>query len=177
MIIFILAAALLLTACSTTENAEIEPISEVTESLNEIIETLDTLELTEIVHVHSDRIVFRTLERLLDPEWGEGKQIVVIGEFIEEAKSEFIFKYDEHFGKEIVRDVRSFNQLRITEVLQGDVQVGDIVTVVQRYAFEEGRFDNGDGRNALVTFSGMTPMNKGDKWIYFLGYDETVDAY
>jgi hypothetical protein len=62
-------------------------------------------------------------------------------------------------------------------VLQGDVQVGDIVTVVQRYAFEEGRFDNGDGRNALVTFSGMTPMNKGDKWIYFLGYDETVDAY
>jgi hypothetical protein len=53
-----------------------------------------------------------------------------------------------------------------------DVKVGDIITMAQwgAYCFEYGR-------SAYVAYDDMTPMNKGDRWIYFLDYYDDPEGY
>jgi hypothetical protein len=46
-------------------------------------------------------------------------------------------------------------------VLYGDLEVGDVIYIEQRYAFEEER-------GVLISFTELAPMHKGDRWIYFI---------
>ncbi|MDR0222590.1 MAG: hypothetical protein LBI38_03515 [Oscillospiraceae bacterium] len=132
----------------------------------------------EVVIIRGDRNVYGSLNMLLEPVTVnyEGEELtedfsadlVVIGEFTGETKAGFGYVYDDHFKKEIINDANAYNQLLITNVLKGDAKVGETVTVVQRYGFDEER-------GALISFSGLTPMNKGDSWIYFLKRSDNAD--
>lgn len=56
-------------------------------------------------------------------------------------------------------DTRSFNTLKVTKVLKGDVAVGDEVVIGDTYVVADG------GVNAATL---LTPMLKNEGWIYFL---------
>ena len=141
-------------------------------------------EIRRVVSGLSERISYSTLQELLEQSdyWGSnnpkesGPCLVVIGELIDETKSGF--EYDEELvklGFDGRSDAAAYNQLRVTEVFQGNIKVGDIIPIVQSYAYEELR--DGGGGISLVSFDDMTPMNKGDRWIYFLRYKEYANAY
>ncbi|MCL2638402.1 MAG: hypothetical protein FWD48_08545 [Oscillospiraceae bacterium] len=162
IIISILIFALFLTACSNTE------------TLSDTI--AGTFEITEVISTSgmASRIVYNSLQKLLEPaNWGAGvledysADIAVIGEFIEDANAGFRYEYNEHFGKDVVVDAFARGQFLVTEVLHGDIKSGEIITIIQRYAFDEER-------KALISFSELTPMHKGDGWIYFLNRNGDV---
>ncbi|MBD5103544.1 MAG: hypothetical protein HDT47_01620 [Ruminococcaceae bacterium] len=106
-------------------------------------------------------------------KWGEGNrleffdleslercsEIVVVGTFIDDATQNVKYKYDDFFGKEILFTVKSLNTIEVTKAFKGDVDVGDTLQVAQEYAIVEDR---------LVTDSSLTPMMKGDTWLFFL---------
>ena len=168
--ISILTIALLLTACSDVTRGEdrvlnVSPIPS------------NTDDIAEVGIFHGNRMTYPTLQHLLErADWGANVKenfsadLVVIGEFIEETQAGFRYQYDDYFKKDVVFDAHAYNQLLVTEVLKGKVKVGDTITVMQRYAFDEER-------NMLLSFDEMTPMHKGDRWIYFLKYDNYADAY
>lgn len=53
----------------------------------------------------------------------------------------------------------SFNKLKVTKVLKGDVKAGDVLTISDAYAVYDG---------GVIASTLLTPMIKGDNWIYFL---------
>jgi len=157
--ISVLTIAILLTACS---NTEISPDKGQENDIN----------ITEVRFSggHYDRWIPYTLEELMNEENIFNTGSVVIGEFIGETEFRREYKYDDFFKKDILRDVYATNQLQIVQVLKGDIKVGDVVTMDQRYDYDE--------KSGVFTVIGdLTPMHKGDRWIYFLGYDESVDIY
>ena len=95
-------------------------------------------------------------------------EIVVVGTFVEDSTQELTYQYEEFFGKEILAFVDSFNNIEVTKVFKGDVNVGDTLTICQNYAVVEDRF---------VTYSALTPMMKGDTWIFFLGSSDNGEYY
>ena len=95
-------------------------------------------------------------------------EIVVVGTFVEDSTQELTYQYEEFFGKEILAFVDSFNNIEVTKVFQGDVNVGDTLTICQDYAVVEDRF---------VTYSALTPMMKGDTGIFFLGSSDNGEHY
>ncbi len=111
----------------------------------------------------SDRIVIEYLQTL-----EEYNDIAVVGEFIGNSESDITYTYSEHFGKDIITDVRSYNTIKVTNVLRGDVSVGDELTIGQSYGVADGK---------LITFSDLTPMVKGDEWIFFLNKEPDADIY
>lgn len=115
-------------------------------------------------------------------EWGEvnrlkyfdletiekSSDVIVIGTFTDDARQEEKYLYDDHFYKDILIDVKSFNTIEVSQVLQGDVQVGDTLTVAQEYGVVDNR---------LLTYSELTPMMKGDTWIFFLYNNQQSGIY
>jgi hypothetical protein len=93
-----------------------------------------------------------TLELLI-----QASDIAVIGQFTENAE----------VGSENTR-----GSLRVIEVLLGDVEIDDVIPIIQYYTF-----DNQNERGAIISRDGLTPIVKGDKWIYFLRYNQFEQAY
>ncbi|MDR0326072.1 MAG: hypothetical protein LBI19_08285 [Oscillospiraceae bacterium] len=155
----ILSIALLLSACTISQQLE------------------DDFEIKEVVAIQGDRMIYQSLQQLLEPaDWGGtaledfSADLVVIGEFMAETESKLIYEYSDHFGRDIVADTLALNQFYVTEVLKGDVKIGDTVTITQRYSFDEER-------GAFILFGELTPMHKGDRWIYFLKFSAHTGAY
>jgi hypothetical protein len=97
--------------------------------------------------------------------------LVVIGEFVGESHGGFRHKYVEELGEYSGGFPWSFNQLRIIEVLQGDIEVGEIITVSGKYVINRER-------GSLSIFDcDLTPMRKGDRWIFFIGLFENAVEY
>jgi hypothetical protein len=143
--VLLCAAMLLLTACSSNE-----------ESVDE--------SPVWVMRQHANYVMVDGLPYPIDFEGEMTADIIVIGEFIDESRG--------GFGFIVVDEVvtprgfpLSFNRFRITEVLQGDIEVGDVITIRQGYAICEYGLLHSDE----IT----TPMNRGDRWIYFL---RTADA-
>ncbi|MCL2071141.1 MAG: hypothetical protein FWH07_02785 [Oscillospiraceae bacterium] len=176
IIICALVFVLFLTACSNSgfpENSS-EHSSETEFSEAEVFNVAPTpiyVNDTEIIEsrIHSfvSRSIFYSLKKLL-ARWQEGwsyhkydADLVVIGEFIEEAKE-----------KEVQNGAVSYNQFLISDVLMRDVDIkpGDTITIGQNYAFDEET-------GAYMSFSNLTPMHKGDRWIYFLWHNKDTDTY
>lgn len=115
----------------------------------------------EIVRAGGDRMVYTTLSEL-----EAACDVVVIAEFAENAQQTLTPESGVN-----LTDAVSVNSVVICDTLSGDiVAAGSRPTVSQRYGVLEEQ-------DRLVTFSGLTPMNKGDKWIFFLSYDDTNDTY
>jgi hypothetical protein len=94
--------------------------------------------------------------------------LVVIGEFVGESVSGFAYLEREGIG-DIAVFPNAFNQIRVIEVLQGDVEIGEIITVRQEYAVDDDGF--------LLTKDNFTPMNQGDRWIFFLGHFQNAHEW
>ncbi len=115
----------------------------------------------EIVHTGGDRIIHTSL-----PELEAASDVIVIAEFAENAQQTLTPEN----GINLI-DAVSVNSIVVCDTLSGEIiAAGSRPTVSQRYGVLEEE-------NKLVTFSGLTPMNIGDKWIFFLSYDEANSTY
>lgn len=110
-----------------------------------------------------DREVYYTLDQL-----ERRCDVAVVGTFIEESVQDLDYRYDDFFGKEVIGLVSSDNKIEVTQVLKGDVEAGDCLKIRQGYAV-----DNGE----LISMSALTPMIKGDTWIFFLSRAKDSDVY
>ena len=118
---------------------------------------LELVNLSENVN----RIRYDTLEAL---EYGS--DVIVVGKFIDESVQTADYEYDPNAGRDIFTYIRSFNTLEVTKVISGNVNVGDHLKVGQSYGVIDDR---------LISFSKLTPMQKGDEWIFFLLYAPDLD--
>lgn len=154
-IIAAFAACAALTACgSTPKKTDDSSVSQKTASFSEL--KLKQARIT-------DRVVFYTLDEL-----EEFSHIAVVGKFIGDAEQEVKYEYEPTFEKEIITDITSTNTIEVTKVLMGDVNVGDKLSIDQRYGVVDGE---------LITFSELTPMQKGDEWVFFLRKITESDHY
>jgi hypothetical protein len=153
----ILTAVLVLTACSDTVLVIVEPVPMY----------INGIEVTSAGSPVGHGIRYMPLEELLDPEWGV--DFVVIGEIVEE-NAELEYTYSDYYKKDIIIGGNAYGQLLVTEVLMGDIEVGETVKLWRRYGFDEEL-------GLMFIFDGRTPMHVGDRWICFLSYQEHVDAY
>lgn len=111
----------------------------------------------------TDRVVFNTLDEL-----ERSSHIAVVGTFINDAEQEVDYEYDPYFKKDIIVDINSTNTIEVTKVLMGNVNVGDELKIDQNYGIVDGE---------LITFSELTPMQKGDEWVFFLRKVAKSDHY
>lgn len=156
-VIAIIAACTALTACGKTPNnsdASYAPENSYEYDFSEM--KLRRAGIT-------DRVVFTTLDDLED-----FSHIAVVGKFIGNAEQEVEYEYAPNIEKDIITGVTSTNTIEVTKVLMGDVKVGDKLSIDQRYAVVDGE---------LITFSDLTPMQKGDEWVFFLRKRTNSDHY
>lgn len=138
-----------LTACNTSElsNTEEKNFSEL-----------------KFVNVHADYI---HLSKSFD-DIEESSDFVVVGEFIDDASVCYErYVYEDYFKKDVLRGIISSCPMKITKVLSdnsGNAKVGDVVNVLQWEGIWEDRF---------ITTSALTPMLKGDEWVFCLSYTKT----
>ena len=139
--------ALTFTACNTTPP-----------------ETVDDFSGVEFVRWGIvDRWVYDSLAEL-----EKASTVVVVGTFLEDAVQTEQYHYSDFFGKEILSGIRSDNTIEVGKVLKGDVEIGDKLTVVQGYGVVDGR---------LISLSDLTPMVKGDTWLFFLKKSSSSDIF
>lgn len=148
-IITVFAACITLTACNTDEKSS--AAFGITESGSM---SFDGLELVRAGI--SDRAVFHDLGSL-----EEFSDMAVVGRFIYDTEQSITYEYSAFFEKDIVTDVVSYNTIEVSDVLFGDVSVGDKLKIGQSYGVVDDR---------LISFDRLTPMQKGDEWLFFLVY-------
>lgn len=71
--------------------------------------------------------------------------LIVTGTFTGDSRSEFELGYDKVMGMNFLSDITSYNTIKISKVFKGDVNIGDEIEI-----------------------SRMSPMIKGDNWLFFL---------
>ena len=118
----------------------------------------------KIVQAETDRVVYSDLPSLL-----EASQLVVIGEYAEETEQKLTTAHSAEINADVITNAVSTNKIHIKKVLKGEPPEGDI-TVSQRYGIQ-------DEPAQIVTFSSLTPMVKGDEWLFFLYYDALGSTY
>lgn len=94
--------------------------------------------------------------------------LMVVGKFIDDSEQNERYRYSDFFGKDILYFVTSKNTIEVEKVLIGNANIGDTLQIVQEYGIVDGD---------LVTFSDLTPMQKGDEWLFFLTKDSDLDVY
>lgn len=80
--------------------------------------------------------------------------IAIVGHFASDPVQQ-----TDYFDDGLFSDITSFNTVEVTKVIFGDVNVGDRLKVAQSYGVLDDK---------LISFSKLTPMQKGDEWIFFL---------
>jgi hypothetical protein len=118
----------------------------------------------EVIRVEGDRIVYSDLKSLT-----AASELIVIGEYADDTEQNLKYEYSERYKKDVLMDAVSTNTIHVKKILKGSPDKKEL-KISQRYGTEEER-------NALVTFSSMTPMKKGEEWIFFLYYDAVNDTY
>lgn len=108
----------------------------------------------EFVQLESDRIVFNSLSEL-----EEASDMIVVGEIINDPVTESETVCNEYFEKDVFSGITSYSTIEVKQVLSGDVKVGDKIKIAQYCGVLEDQF---------ITFSEMTPMLKGDTWVFCL---------
>lgn len=94
--------------------------------------------------------------------------LVVYGTFTDDAHQNFDPTYS--YFNDPLYNINSYNKFRIDKIIKGNntVNEGDEIIICQYYAV------SGD---TLWTYSGLTPMIKGDRWFYFLTKNGDSDIY
>lgn len=117
----------------------------------------------KFVSVPTDRIVYDSLE-----EVEEQSDLIVVGKFTDKAAQKTDYKHMPQDDKDVVWNVTSTNSVKISRVLKGDKEVGDEIKVSVYYGVVDDQ---------LITFSSLTPMQKGDEWVFFLKKQDDADMY
>ena len=154
--IAIVMAAALLVGCGSAESSSAESSS--AESSSDTSEAVSKALPGKIVQFQTDMVVYSDLPSLL-----EASQLVVIGEYAEETEQKLTTGHSAEINADVITDAVSTNKIHIKKVLKGEPPEGDI-TISQRYGIQ-------DDPAQIVTFSSLTPMIKGDEWLFFLRYD------
>lgn len=95
-------------------------------------------------------------------ELADDSLIIVAGTFVDDTRQTDTEDIDtDNFG------YASFNTLKVTQVLQGDISEGDEIVIGDSYVVYDG---------GLVASTFLTPMIKGDSWVYFLQKTD-IDTY
>lgn len=108
------------------------------------------LELYEYALV--DREAYWSFDKLVD-----NSDLIVLGTFVDDARQDCPtenWTYDPSYGA-------SYNKLRVDKVFYGDVEVGDEIVI------RDDTFVT-DGKMMYIESSTLTPMIKGEQWVYFL---------
>lgn len=116
----------------------------------------------ELISVEADRITFSDLDAL-----EKACDIAVVGYFTDEPKQEVSYVQFADGGKG-VNNIMATCPIKITEVLKGSVEAGDSVNVLQ---------NSGVVNDQLLVFDELTPIQKGDEWMFFLSRSEEHDGY
>lgn len=156
-VIVLLIACMTLTACSYTNESESKVIEKRSLEGLKIAKSAGYLDYTiDLVKTFEDLESFSSL--------------IVIGEFTDNSSVCFRGNYfDDAHQKEVEFQVVSSCPMKITKVLAGDAQVGDVVNVLQEEHISDGSF---------ISRSKLTPMQMGDEWLFCLEYcpDERSDG-
>ncbi|SDA28958.1 hypothetical protein SAMN02910447_02978 [Ruminococcus sp. YE71] len=119
-------------------------------------------EYSSVVKVEGDRNIYYDIDELF-----EASDIVVIGEFIGDIYQDTSYQYIEEFKKPVLFNAVSHCNISVKKVIKGTPS--DILSISQCYGISN--------EGELVSFSGLSPMQKGDIWVFFLNYDEVNDTY
>ncbi len=114
-----------------------------------------------VQQITADRVVYSTLSEL-----EAACDLIVIGEYAKNSEQQLTSE-----SGVFISNAVSENEIYVSEVLYGEgAAKGSRVPISQRYGvlYEQ---------NTLYSFSGLTPMNRGDRWIFFLSYDEQNETY
>jgi len=117
--------------------------------------TGDYSELAVNKSAEVDRIIYTDFAALK-----EESELIVVGEFTDDPRQCF-----DPAGKEVTQVLdrfdqqNSFNRFRADRVIKGDLPEGEEIIIAQNGYVYDGRFEH---------YSNLTPMLKGDKWVYFL---------
>lgn len=109
-----------------------------------------SLEGLELVRISSYTI--STVKSFEDLE--RESELIVIGEFIDDP--EVCYK---RYSGNSVAEIASLCPMKITKVLAGDADIGDVVNVFQKSGIYNDKF---------ITSSKLTPMQNGDEWVFCL---------
>lgn len=120
----------------------------------------DGLKLTRTA---TDRLRFFTLESI-----EEASDIVVVGTFVNDPVQRVEYISLPGFDHEVVDDAITTCTMKISRVMKGNVSVDDEIKVSMRYGIVDGE---------LLTSSSLTPMQKGDEWVFFLRKQSDADVY
>lgn len=114
--------------------------------------------LEGLVLVRPDNFSISTVRTFEDLE--AESELIVIGEFIDDSEICFSeYEYEPLAQRDLLVQIASSCPMKITRVLAGDANVGDIVKVIQLEGI------NGDRFRADCD---LTPMLKGDEWLFCL---------
>ena len=164
--VIILAIILSLTSCGNSpESSESSISSNLTEGSKTDTTTFPDdapQEFQSLVKVEGDRIIYYNIDDLF-----EASDIIVVGEFISDTCQNASCQYNEAFKKPVLVDAVSYNTISVKKVIKGFP--ADTLSISQSYGISN--------EGELVSFSGLSPMRKGDDWLFFLSYDEDNDTY
>lgn len=104
--------------------------------------------------VKSDNFYVSFVNNLEDLE--SYSDLIVVGKFIGDSEQ----CYERHSDNGALVEVASSCPMKITKVLSGDANVGDVVNVFQAEGIYNGSF---------ISDSELTPMQNGDEWLFCLG--------
>lgn len=99
-------------------------------------------------------------------ELAEQSDLIVSGTFIDDIHQM------QDVNDTIVADgeLDSYNTLEIDRVIKGDVSVGDSLIIHQSSTI--GRANASDDKHLIFCLDQLSPMLKGDKWVYFLKLED-----
>lgn len=122
-------------------------------------DTCDFSELEFSDWGETNRLFYTNLDDL-----EKDSEIIVIGTFTDDTKQEEIYQYNSHFQKDILATIISTNSIEVLNVIKGDVKAGDTIPVTQDYGISDNQF---------IAISRLTPMLKGDTWLFFLSENKS----
>ena len=112
----------------------------------------------KVTKVTSDTIVYNSLEELV-----KASDLIVLGEYSQDTQ-----QFPGFSGGSFPDDCVSVNAVKVQSTIKG--KAPETVKIAQRYCISADTKE-------LLSFSGLTPMKKGDAWIFFLKYDQENDIY
>lgn len=115
------------------------------------------LELHEYAQV--DREAYWSFDLLV-----QNSDLIVVGTFVDDARQStpLVMETDNEYGLDYIADRgASYNKLKIEAVYKGDIGVGSEIVIRDGYFVNDGKLMYNDS-------STLTPMIKGEKWVYFL---------
>jgi hypothetical protein len=132
-------------------------------NLERITNVSNSTALADLIHYDENG---RQEKQVIDLARMLRSELVIIGEFVEETQE----SQGLNTNPLAIRP-GSFGRLRVTDVFQGDVKVGDEITIYAPYALNTET-------GVLQTWCDVMPMNKGDRWLYFLrNFENAFDFF